>query len=71
LRSSSRPRSLSSGAITMNLERSKPIWRSSNGSTPRPIEPKPIITIGPAKVACIRWEAVMRVRAFMRKGSLS
>jgi len=27
------------GAMTTNLERSKPMWRSSSGRTPRPIEP--------------------------------
>jgi hypothetical protein len=77
LRSSSRLRSASSGAITTNFERSKPMWRSSSGSTPRPIEPKPIITIGPAKLRVqegrVGWggEAVhgriLRIRGEVRR----
>ena len=51
-RSSSRCRSLSSGAMTTNFERSKAICRSISGKVPLPIEPKPIITIGPSKRAC-------------------
>ena len=43
---------VSSGSMTTNFERSKPKWRSISGSVPLPIEPKPIITIGPAKRAC-------------------
>ena len=39
----------SSGAITTNFDRSKPICRSIRGRVPRPIEPKPIITIGPVE----------------------
>src|SRR5262249_45856694 len=51
-RSSSRWRSRSSGAITTNFERSNAMWRSISGSVPLPIEPKPIITIGPSKRPC-------------------
>src|SRR5262249_51815900 len=50
-RSSSRRRSLSSGAMTTNFARSKAMWRSISGKVPLPIEPKPIITIGPSKRA--------------------
>src|SRR5262249_14508835 len=51
-RSSSRRRSLSSGAITTNFDRSKAMCRSISGKVPLPIEPNPIITIGPSKRAC-------------------
>src|SRR4051812_18496695 len=51
--------------MTMNLERSKPMWRSSSGRTPRPIEPKPSITIGPANSACIMCPSVGRASAFI------
>src|SRR5258708_5552472 len=51
--------------MTTNLERSKPIWRSSSGRTPRPIEPKPSITIGPANSACIMCPSVVRASAFI------
>src|SRR5215813_5139747 len=64
-RSSSRWRSASSGAMTTNFERSKPMCRSMSGSVPRPIEPKPIITMGPSKVACNGKLSVVRVSAFM------
>src|SRR5688572_17560333 len=39
--------------MTTNLERSNWMWRSSSGSAPLPIEPKPIITMGPSKRAWI------------------
>src|SRR5262249_55327177 len=51
-RSSRRRRSLSSGAMTTNFARSKAMCRSISGKVPLPIEPKPIITIGPSKRAC-------------------
>ena len=51
--------------MTTNFERSKPRWRSSSGSTPRPMEPKPIMTIGPANSACRMWPSAVRVKAFM------
>src|ERR1700677_2455116 len=65
LRSSTRLRSLSSGAITTNLLRSKPIWRSISGKVPRPMEPKPIIMIGPSKRAWTGQAVVLLVMAFM------
>src|SRR5262245_31779792 len=45
--SSSRCRSRSSGSMTVQRSWSNSMWRSSNGSTPRPIEPRPMMTIGP------------------------
>ena len=51
LRSSSSLRSVSTGSITTNFERSNAMCRSSSGRVPRPIEPKPIMTIGPSKRA--------------------
>src|SRR5450631_4097790 len=51
-RSSSRWRSLSSGSITVKRDLSNLKCRSISGSTPRPIEPKPIMTIGPVIVPC-------------------
>src|SRR5262245_49822282 len=62
-RSSSSRRSLSSGAITTNFERSKAMWRSISGKVPLPIEPKPIITIGPSKRACSGQPSVVVVVA--------
>ena len=38
---------VSSGSMTVNFDLSKAKCRSMRGSVPRPIEPKPIITIGP------------------------
>ena len=64
-RSSSRWRSLSSGAMTTNFERSKAMWRSISGKVPLPIEPKPIITIGPSKRACSGQFLVAGVLVFM------
>src|SRR6266852_6003221 len=57
-RSSSRWRSRSSGAMTTNFARSKAICRSISGKVPLPIEPKPIITIGPSKRA---WSGQLSV----------
>src|SRR6185369_12498174 len=64
-RSSSKARSLSSGAITTNFERSKAMWRSMSGKVPLPIEPKPIITIGPSNRACSGQPSVMAAGAFI------
>src|SRR5262245_48051795 len=38
--------------MTTNFGRSKATCRSISGKVPLPIEPKPIITIGPTKRAC-------------------
>src|SRR5919201_4560421 len=57
-RSSSRRRSLSSGAMTTNFARSKAMCRSISGKVPLPMEPKPIITIGPSKRA---WSGPLSV----------
>src|SRR5215469_2104268 len=57
-RSSSSSRSVSSGAITTIFDGSWAIWRSMSGSVPLPIEPNPIITIGPSKRACTGQPAV-------------
>jgi hypothetical protein len=46
-RSSSSLRSLSRGSMTTMRDLSYLKWRSMSGSVPRPIEPKPIMTIGP------------------------
>src|ERR1700720_531804 len=51
--------------MTTNFDRSKPIWRSMRGRVPRPIEPKPIITIGPSNRACTGQHWVTRVIAFI------
>jgi hypothetical protein len=56
-------RSLSSGAMTTNFERSKAMCRSICGKVPLPIEPKPIITIGPTKRACSGQLSVVVVMA--------
>jgi hypothetical protein len=37
--------------MTTNFDRSNVMWRSINGKVPLPIDPKPIITIGPSKRA--------------------
>ena len=39
--------SVSRGSMTVMRDLSKLKWRSMSGSVPRPIEPKPIITMGP------------------------
>src|ERR1019366_2352075 len=51
-RSSRRWRSLSSGSMTVKRDLSNLKCRSMSGNTPRPIEPKPIMTIGPEIVPC-------------------
>src|SRR4051794_27517230 len=51
-RSSRRCRSLSDGSMTAKRLLSKSKCRSIRGSVPRPIEPKPIITIGPLMRPC-------------------
>jgi hypothetical protein len=40
-------RSVASGSMTTRRSLSKVKWRSISGRVPLPIEPKPIITIGP------------------------
>src|SRR6516165_11696520 len=57
-RSSSRRRSLSSGAMTTNFEWSKAMCRSISGKVPLTMEPNPIITIGPSKRA---WSGPLSV----------
>ena len=37
--------------MTTNFDRSKAMWRSISGRVPLPIEPKPIMTMGPSKLA--------------------
>src|ERR1700689_126702 len=51
--------------MTTNFARSKPMWRSINGSVPLPIEPKPSITIEPSKRACSGQAVVALVMAFI------
>ena len=51
--------------ITTNFERSKAMCRSISGRVPLPIEPKPIITIGPSKRACSGQLPVPGAMAFM------
>src|SRR5271166_3042535 len=64
-RPSSRCWFASSGAMITNFDRSNPIWRSINGKVPRPIDPKPTITIGPSNRACSGQDSVTRVMAFI------
>jgi hypothetical protein len=47
-RSSSKWRLASEGSITTKRDLSYSKWRSISGSMPRPIEPNPIITMGPS-----------------------
>src|SRR5262245_60480747 len=61
-RSSSRWRSLSSGAMTTNFARSNAMCRSMSGKVPLPMEPKPIITIGPSKRA---WSGPLSAAAML------
>ena len=51
--------------MTTNFERSKAMWRSISGKVPLPIEPKPIITIGPSNRACSGQPSVTAAGAFM------
>ena len=44
---------MSTGSMTVKRDLSKWKCRSISGRVPRPIEPKPIMTIGPVIVPCI------------------
>src|SRR4051794_39383376 len=60
-RSSSSLRSLSSGSMTTKPDLSNVKWRSIKGSVPFPIEPKPIMTMGPSIRACTgHWVMIQK-----------
>src|SRR5690349_2265859 len=70
-RSSKRNLFLSDGSTTTKRDLSYLKCRSMSGSVPRPMEPKPIITIGPVMVACIGQLAMIEASFVARRNRIA